>query len=60
MIDEGFINNETEYENLIHQMQTLESDPSNKAVSWLLNIDKDILDISIRAAEIANWLKQLK
>lgn len=60
LIEDGFVNDEKEHDNLIHQMQTLESNLSNKAISWLLNIDKDILDINIRAAEIANWLKQLK
>jgi len=58
-LEQGFVNNEAEHDNLIRSMKILEADPKNKAIAWQLNIDQDILNTQIRALEIANWLKSL-
>lgn len=59
LIEQGFVNNEPEHSNLVSQMNILEANPNNKAIAWQLNIEQDILNINIRALEIANWLKHL-
>jgi len=60
LIEQGFVNNESEHKNLVHYMKILESNPEDKAVTWQLNVDQDILNNNIRALEIANWLNALK
>ena len=39
------------------RLKTLNDDPGRKDISWLLGIDKDILDPGIRWCEIGNWVE---
>ena len=57
MLQQGFVQNEQEHVSLLSAYECLQSNRNNKAIAWQLGIDQDILDNSIRAAEIANWLK---
>ena len=56
MLNQGFVNNDEEYQQLMDKLKQLEADPDNKALAWQLGIDSDVLNENIRAIEISNWL----
>jgi GMP synthase (glutamine-hydrolysing) len=59
MLRQGFVENELQHSTLLSQYQALHDNPQNKALAWQIGMDKDITEDSIRAVEIANWLKLL-
>lgn len=57
MLQQEFVNNEAEYDELMAKLKLLEAQPNNKAIAWQLGIDADILDAQVRSLEIRNWLR---
>ncbi|MFC3051972.1 type 1 glutamine amidotransferase [Kordiimonas pumila] len=57
MMAEGFFKDEASLNAYIKNVRILASDPANKAASWQLAIDSDILDNAYQTLEIQNWVK---
>ena len=57
MLGQGFVNSIKEHDQLIEKLAILEENPENKGVAWQIGMDSDILNESLRAIEISNWLK---
>ncbi|MEE8352505.1 MAG: type 1 glutamine amidotransferase [Rhodospirillales bacterium] len=55
----GFFDNAEAAEEHVAQLQALHDDPTRKDIAWKLGIDNDIMDVSYRRIEVANWIKYL-
>lgn len=60
MIEQGFVQDESEYEIHLAQYRKMEADLTNQAIAWQLGIDSDVLQADIRAAEIINWIRHVQ
>jgi len=55
----GFFLNAAEARRYVDLLETLHGDPGRKDIAWLLGIDDDVMDESIRQREVRNWLNHL-
>lgn len=56
MIEQGFVQNDAEYDAYLAQYRKMEQDLTSEAIAWQLGIDSDVLSAEVRAAEIVNWM----
>ena len=59
LVNEGFFKQESEVEVLVEDMTTLANDTQNLTLRQQLKVNDDILDDTIRQAEVTNWLTHL-
>ena len=57
LIAEGFFNDAADIETFAEDLNTLDRDPDNKRLAWRHGISKNVLDKTLRTAEIANWIE---
>ena len=57
MVKQGFFQNEEECAAYKAKLDVLSETPNNGPLAWQLGIDSDVLDDTIRRAEIINWIK---
>ena len=57
LIAEGFFNDEADIRTFTNDLETLDRDPENKRLAWRHGISKNVLDKSLRTAEVANWIE---
>jgi GMP synthase (glutamine-hydrolysing) len=55
----GFFPNPDEARRYVDLLEALHEDPLRKDVAWLLGIDGDVMDESVRQLEVRNWLNHL-
>ena len=56
LIEEGFFADADGVERFVAMASTLHADPARADLAWMLGADADVLDESVRLAEIRNWL----
>ncbi len=59
LVREGFFTKNSEVGDLVEQMVALSQEPENAELRQTLRVGDDILDDTIRQAEVRNWLEQL-
>ncbi len=57
VVDQGFFATPADAEAHAERLKTLHEDPERKDLSWLLGLDADILDPTVRWREIVNWVE---
>jgi len=57
LIAEGFFNDAADIETFAEDLNTLDRDPENKRLAWRHGISKNVLDKTLRTAEVANWIE---
>jgi GMP synthase (glutamine-hydrolysing) len=57
LIDEGFFLNDGDIKTFSNDLDTLDSDPACKRLSWRHGIGENVLDKKLRASEVANWIE---
>jgi GMP synthase (glutamine-hydrolysing) len=43
----------------VDQLEALHADPDRRDLAWLLGVDEDVMDESVRRAEVRNWIERL-
>jgi GMP synthase (glutamine-hydrolysing) len=56
LIAEGRFENQSRLSEFINNMNILNDKPKQLDIQWLYGIDNDVLDVSVRHNEFANWL----
>ena len=56
LIDEGFFADEAATDRFVELATALQADPGRGDLAWLLGADADVLDETVRLAEIRNWI----
>lgn len=59
LIKDGFFADRAAGENYVALMEALHADPKRKDLAWLLGIDADVMDTTIRQTEVRNWVEHL-
>ena len=59
LIGMGFFDGRKSVEELVDRMEALHETPDRMDLRWLLAIDDDVLDDSLRECEFRNWLHRL-
>ena len=59
LINMGFFADEAELEVYCRKLDELHKNPNKKDAAWVLGIDEDILDPSLRQLEAHNWIESL-
>ena len=57
LIGEGFFADESGVHGFARDLDTLDSDPECKRLSWLHGISQNVLEKKLRTSEVANWLE---
>jgi GMP synthase (glutamine-hydrolysing) len=57
LIAEGFFNDAADIATFADDLNTLDRDPENKRLAWRHGISKNVLDKTLRTAEVANWIE---
>jgi GMP synthase (glutamine-hydrolysing) len=57
LIEEGFFKDAHDITAFAHDLDTLDSDPDCKRLSWRHGISKNVLDKKLRVSEVANWIE---
>jgi len=57
LIEEGFFADLADVKGFAQELDTLDSDPKCKRLSWRNGISKNILDKKLRTSEVANWIE---
>ncbi len=55
----GFFRDRRAGEDYVDLLETLHRDPGRKDIAWLLGIDEDVMEESVRVAEVRNWIHRL-
>ncbi|MQT11363.1 type 1 glutamine amidotransferase [Segnochrobactrum spirostomi] len=58
LIGEGLFANEADALGVAADYRTLAADPTRKDLAWRYGFDADLLDETIRLAELANWIEK--
>ena len=59
LIEEGFFADAEAAEQYAEMTATVQADPGRTDIAWLLGADADVLDESVRLAEIRNWIQTM-
>lgn len=57
LIAEGFFADEADMKSFAHDLDTLDSDPACKRLSWRHGVSSNVLDKKLRTSELANWIE---
>src|SRR5471032_1889890 len=57
LIEEGFFQGVKDVDAFAQDLDTLDSDPGCKRLSWRHGISKNVLDKKLRIGEVANWIE---
>jgi GMP synthase (glutamine-hydrolysing) len=57
LIEEGFFTGEDDIRTFTGDLETLDRHPDNKRLAWRHGISRNVLDKSLRTAEVANWIE---
>src|SRR5579872_1812981 len=57
LIEEGFFKDEADIKVFSQDLDTLDSDPDCKRLSWRHGISQNVLDKKLRTSEVANWIE---
>jgi GMP synthase (glutamine-hydrolysing) len=57
LIEEGFFTDEADIRTFAGDLETLDRNPADKRLAWRHGISKNVLDKSLRTAEVANWIE---
>ena len=56
-IEQGFFESVEQHERYVSDLARLADDPHQDALAWQLGLDQDILNETVRCAEIENWVR---
>jgi GMP synthase (glutamine-hydrolysing) len=59
LLPEGFFADRAALLAYVEQLEALAAAPDRKDLRWQLDIDDDVLSVSVRQLEFANWLERL-
>lgn len=59
LIEQGFYADEAAAAEHATLLETLRDDPDRSDIAWMLGLDTDVLDDTIRWAEIRNWVEHI-
>jgi len=59
LIKDGFFADRAAGENYVALMEALHANPKRKDLAWLLGVDEDVMDTTIRQTEVRNWIEHL-
>ncbi len=59
LVEEGFFADSDATERFAEMAATLQADPGRTDIAWLLGADADVLDESVRLAELRNWIQTM-
>ncbi len=59
LVTEGFFADAGAADHFLELTATLQANPGRSDIAWLLGADADVLDESVRLAEIRNWIHNL-
>lgn len=59
LVDEGFFADAEATDRFAEMAAALQADPSRSDIAWLLGADADVLDESVRLAELRNWIQTM-
>jgi GMP synthase (glutamine-hydrolysing) len=59
LIKDGFFADRVAGEKYVALMEALHADPKRKDLAWLLGVDEDVMDTSVRQTEVRNWIENL-
>ena len=57
LIREGFFADESDIKTFAQDLDTLDTDPDCKRLSWRHGISRNVLDKKLRVSEVANWME---
>ena len=59
LVELGFFKDQESAEDYVSLLELLHKDPNRKDIAWILGIDEDLIDESIRCVEVKNWIEKL-
>ncbi len=58
LVDKGFFADLESAQSFVDKLESLHQDPTRKDLAFQLGMDADVMDATIRRAEVRNWIEQ--
>lgn len=59
LVKDGFFADRAAGESYVGLMEALHAEPERKDLAWLLGVDADVMDKTVRQTEVRNWIEHL-